>query len=140
MQSQISLNQPGTLRHNRAITSTSRGFKSAWADVIEGVKLWPLWGTLGWNEILQRYRRSTLGPFWLTASMAVMVIALGVVYAELFRQRIEDFIPFFCVGIVGLDLNRQLSDRKWDAVHRLRILHQANQPALLSLRISVWVG
>jgi ABC-2 type transport system permease protein/lipopolysaccharide transport system permease protein len=92
--------QPDTLRHNRAITSTSRGFNSAWADVIEGVKLWPLWGTLGWNEILQRYRRSTLGPFWLTASMAVMVIALGVVYAELFRQSIDDFIPFICVGIL----------------------------------------
>jgi lipopolysaccharide transport system permease protein len=100
MQSQILLNQPDTLRHNRAITTTSRGFKSAWADVIEGAKLWPLWGTLGWNEILQRYRRSTLGPFWLTASMAVMVIALGVIYAELFAQKIDDFIPFFCVGIL----------------------------------------
>jgi lipopolysaccharide transport system permease protein len=100
MQSQFSLNQPGTLRHNRAITGASRGFKSAWADGIEGLKLWRLWGTLGWNEILQRYRRSTLGPFWLTASMAVMVIALGVVYAELFRQRIEDFLPFFCVGLL----------------------------------------
>jgi lipopolysaccharide transport system permease protein len=100
MQSQIPLNQLGTLRHSRAITSTSRGFKSAWADVNEGVKLWHLWGTLGWNEILQRYRRSTLGPFWLTASMAVMVIALGVVYAELFRQRIEDFITLFCVGML----------------------------------------
>jgi hypothetical protein len=60
MQSQISLSQPGTLRHNQAITSTSRGFESAWADVIEGTKLWPLWRTLGWNEILQRYRRYRL--------------------------------------------------------------------------------
>jgi ABC-2 type transport system permease protein/lipopolysaccharide transport system permease protein len=99
MQPQSLLNQPDTLRHNRAITSISRGLKSAWADVIEGAKLWRLWGTLGWNEILQRYRRSTLGPLWLTASMAVMVIALGVVYAELFQQRIDDFIPFLCVGI-----------------------------------------
>jgi len=55
---------------------------------------------LGWNEILQRYRRSFLGPFWLTASMGIMVIALGVLYAELFRQKIDDFIPFFCVGIL----------------------------------------
>jgi ABC-2 type transport system permease protein/lipopolysaccharide transport system permease protein len=104
MQSQNSLNQADTLRHNRAITTTSRGFKSAWGDVIDGARLWPLWGTLGWNEILQRYRRSTLGPFWLTASMAVMVIALGVLYAELFRQRIDDFIPFFCVGILAWNL------------------------------------
>ncbi|WP_407179643.1 ABC transporter permease [Bradyrhizobium sp. STM 3562] len=100
MQSQLSLHPPATLRRTRGTTSLTYGFKSAWADVIEGVKLWPLWGTLGWNEILQRYRRSILGPFWLTTSMAIMVIALGVVYAELFQQKIDDFIPFFCVGIL----------------------------------------
>ena len=32
--------------------------------------------------------------------MGIMVIALGVLYAELFRQKIDDFIPFFCVGIL----------------------------------------
>src|SRR5262245_33272407 len=100
MQPQLSLDQPSSLRERREITRTSRGFKSAWADVIQGVKLWPLWGTLGWNEILQRYRRSMLGPFWLTISMAVMVVALGVVYAELFKQKIDDFVPFFCLGIL----------------------------------------
>src|SRR4051812_29266164 len=104
MQPKILLNQPDSLRHNRAITSTSRGLKGAWADVTEGAKLWPLWGTLGWNEILQRYRRSILGPFWLTASMAVMVIALGVIYAELFKQPIDDFIPFLCVGLLVWNL------------------------------------
>lgn len=95
MQSQISLDQPTTLSERREITRTSRGYKSAWADVVEGLKLWPLWGTLGWNEILQRYRRSTLGPFWLTTSMAIMVVALGVLYAELFQQKIDDFFHSF---------------------------------------------
>jgi ABC-2 type transport system permease protein/lipopolysaccharide transport system permease protein len=72
----------------------------AWKDVIEGIERWRLWGRLGWNDILQRYRRSILGPFWLTASTAIMVVALGVVYAELFNQSIDDFLPFFCVGLL----------------------------------------
>jgi lipopolysaccharide transport system permease protein len=59
-----------------------------------------LWFRLGWNDILQRYRRSVLGPFWLTASMAVMVVTLGVVYAELFNQPDDDFLPFFCVALL----------------------------------------
>jgi lipopolysaccharide transport system permease protein len=82
----------------------SRRRAGAWADIVTGVVLWRLWGRLGWNDILQRYRRSVLGPFWLTASMAVMVIALGVLYAQLFNQPIDDFLPFFCVGLLVWNL------------------------------------
>ena len=69
-------------------------------DVVDGLALWPLWIRLGWNDILQRYRRSVLGPLWLTVSMAIMVIALGVVYAEIFRVTLREFIPFLCVGLL----------------------------------------
>jgi lipopolysaccharide transport system permease protein len=55
---------------------------------------------MGWNDILQRYRRSLLGPFWLTASMAVMVVSLGVLYAQLFKTSIDDFLPYLCVGLL----------------------------------------
>ena len=74
------------------------------ADLSDGIALWPLWIRLGWNDILQRYRRSTLGPFWLTASMAIMVIALGILYAELFKTPIHDFLPFLCVGLLVWNL------------------------------------
>jgi lipopolysaccharide transport system permease protein len=76
----------------------------AWADIVEGTSRWRLWGRLGWNDILQRYRRSILGPFWLTASTAVMVIALGALYAKLFNQAIDDFLPFFCIGLLVWNL------------------------------------
>lgn len=76
----------------------------AGADIGDGIAMWRLWGRLGWNDILQRYRRSTLGPLWLTASMAVMIIALGVLYAELFGVPIHDFLPFLCVGLLVWNL------------------------------------
>jgi lipopolysaccharide transport system permease protein len=72
----------------------------AMRDVVDGAALWPLWGNLGWNDILQRYRRSLLGPLWLTASMAIMVVALGVVYARIFKVELGDFMPFLCVGLL----------------------------------------
>lgn len=77
-----------------------RSFQMALADVNAGLAGWRLWGKMGWNDILQRYRRSLLGPFWLTASMAIMVVSLGVLYAELFRAPIHDFLPFLCVGLL----------------------------------------
>ena len=35
-------------------------------DLREGVAAVHIWGMLGWQEIRLRYRRSTLGPLWLT--------------------------------------------------------------------------
>jgi lipopolysaccharide transport system permease protein len=89
---------------NEQIELGRRRRASAWTDIVEGVALWRLWFRLGWNDILQRYRRSVLGPFWLTASMAVMVVTLGVLYAELFNQPIDDFLPFLCVGLLVWNL------------------------------------
>jgi ABC-2 type transport system permease protein/lipopolysaccharide transport system permease protein len=74
------------------------------ADLRDGFAAWRLWGRMGWNDILQRYRRSVLGPFWLTASMAVMVVALGVLYAELFNTPVRDFLPFLCTGLLVWNL------------------------------------
>src|SRR6202171_6269649 len=84
--------------------SNQRSFQMALSDVGAGLAVWRLWGKMGWNDILQRYRRSLLGPFWLTASMAIMVVSLGVLYAQLFRVPIRDFLPFLCVGLLVWNL------------------------------------
>lgn len=75
-------------------------FRQAAADWAGGVRLYPLWITLAWREILQRYRRSTIGPFWITFSMAVMVGALGLVYGTLFRMDLTEYLPFLAIGLV----------------------------------------
>ena len=89
-------------RHRELVTYGGSGgaFQRAMTDLSSGLALWPLWGRLGWYDILQRYRRSILGPFWLTASMAIMVMGLGVLYAGLFNTSIHDFLPFLCVGLL----------------------------------------
>lgn len=91
---------------SQLVTRGGSGFaySTALADLSEGLSLWPLWVRLGWNDILQRYRRSTLGPLWLTASMAVMVIALGGLYGQLFNMPIHDFLPYICVGLLVWNL------------------------------------
>jgi lipopolysaccharide transport system permease protein len=79
---------------------TGFAFAMALSDFSQGLASWRLWVRLGWNDILQRYRRSMLGPFWLTASTAVMVIALGGLYSQLFNTPIQDFLPYLCVGLL----------------------------------------
>lgn len=89
---------------DRSTASRAGTVSIALRDAREGLRLWPLWVRLGWNDILQRYRRSLLGPFWLTASMAIMVIALGILYAELFKTPVDQLLPYLCVGLLVWNL------------------------------------
>lgn len=67
-------------------------------DIINGLKSWRLWTTLGWHDIRLRYRRSMLGPLWITISMAVMIYSLGVVYSYLFKANITSYFPHLACG------------------------------------------
>lgn len=73
---------------------------SAIQDVLLGLRRADLAGTLGWQDIKQRYRRSKLGPFWLTISMGVMIGAMGLVFGGIFNSPMHDFLPFLAIGIV----------------------------------------
>jgi lipopolysaccharide transport system permease protein len=75
-------------------------FELAVADVANAIELWPLWARLGWNDILHRYRRSMLGPFWFTASMAITIIALGLVYSQVLNLPARELMPHVCVGLI----------------------------------------
>jgi len=86
------------------MTARQSSLQLALDDVSSGLSRWQLWTRLGWNDILKRYRRSVLGPFWLTASNGIMVLALGLLYANLFKTPIDDFLPFLCVGLLVWNL------------------------------------
>ena len=55
---------------------------------------------MGWQDILLRYRRSMLGPFWLTISMGIMVAALGFLYGSLFKIPLDTYLPFLTLGFL----------------------------------------
>lgn len=69
-------------------------------DLAGAIALWPLWVRLGWHDILYRYRRSLLGPFWFTANTAVTIVALGIVYSQIFKMPVAELMPYVCVGLL----------------------------------------
>lgn len=56
--------------------------------------------SLAWADVVARYRGSILGPFWITLSMGLMVAGIGVLYAQLFKIPLNDYIPYVALGIV----------------------------------------
>jgi lipopolysaccharide transport system permease protein len=69
-------------------------------DFGEAIRLWPLCWKLSWLDILLRYRGSTLGPFWLTISTAIMVGAIGFLNSVLFGMTLREYLPFLALSLV----------------------------------------
>ena len=69
-------------------------------DLIQGARTHHLWHLLGWQDIRQRYRRSVLGPLWLTLSMGALVSALGFLYGMLFKVEVAIFVPHLALGFI----------------------------------------
>lgn len=80
--------------------SQSKTFRAAFADLVQGARQRELWFLLGIQDIKQRYRRSVLGPFWITIATGVMAAALGLLYSMLFQIPISQFLPHVTVGLV----------------------------------------
>ena len=72
----------------------------AFADLFAGALLYELWIRLAFHDIRQRFRRSVLGPLWLTLSMGTMVGALGLVFSTLFQQDVAKTLPYISTGII----------------------------------------
>src|ERR1700679_2205930 len=73
-------------------------------DLTEGLKKWPIWLMLAYQDIKLRYRRSILGPFWLTLSIAITVYSMGYLYAHIFHIALEHYFPFLVAGMLSWNL------------------------------------
>jgi lipopolysaccharide transport system permease protein len=101
-------------------------------DVADGLRLWRLAVKLAWLDIKRRYRGSMLGPFWLTLSTAVMIGALGVLYAALFHMDVSEYLPFLALSQV---LWAFLSTLIADAC----VCFTVSEPLILSIRMPLSV-
>lgn len=70
------------------------------SDLMAAIRVWPLWTMLAWNDIRQRYRRSVLGPFWITLSMGMFILVLGFIYSHIFNIKLATYLPFLSLGYI----------------------------------------
>ena len=74
--------------------------ESASDDLLRGFRKRELWGRLGWLDVKRRYRRTTIGPFWNSITLAVYVLTVGTVGAAIWHQDIYDYMPFLVSGMI----------------------------------------
>ncbi len=70
------------------------------ADVVKTSHCFRIVLFLAFSDVKARYKRSVLGPFWLTLGTAVGSAGLGLLWSELLRMDAKTFVPSLTAGLI----------------------------------------
>lgn len=70
------------------------------ADLREGLSRPRVWWGLSWQAIRSQYRRTYLGPWWITMQQVIFVAGLSLLFGILLGQDLKTFIPYVAIGFI----------------------------------------
>lgn len=74
---------------------TNRGYDDLRRALANPRLIW----LLAFRDIQARYRRSMLGPFWITISMTGTVLGMSFVFSTIMNRGYDDYVPYLAVGM-----------------------------------------
>lgn len=75
-------------------------YEKAIADIAAGLSKFRIIHLLSIQEVSHRYRRSSLGVFWITGNMAVLIATIGFVFGNIFIADTSKYVPFLTAGFI----------------------------------------
>ena len=75
-------------------------FNLAMQDIVASARNYEVWGWLCLSEIRRRYRRTLLGPLWMTFSILIFSLVLAFVWSTLWKQDFSTFLPYLLGGLI----------------------------------------
>lgn len=94
---------------------------------------------LGWQDLRQAYRRSVVGPFWITSGMAIQIAAMGIVFTIIFKARSEEYVPFLAVGIIVWSfISASLLESCSSLINSEAMIRQLDLPPVIYIFRSIW--
>ena len=83
------------------IAQRPRRIETAAAELFTVLRHWEQWWVLAWADTKFRYRRTTLGPIWITLSLAATVFSVGILYGTILGNgNLPDYLPYFAIGMI----------------------------------------
>jgi len=70
-------------------------------DIRAGLKRRPVWWGLTWQSIKSQYRRTYLGPWWITVQQVIFVAGLSLLFGLLLKQDLKTFVPYVTIGFIA---------------------------------------
>ena len=69
-------------------------------DLFQTATRWRTWVLMGNQDIKLRYRRSVIGPFWISLSLAALIFALAILYSQIFNEPFADYLRWLSSGFL----------------------------------------
>jgi ABC-type polysaccharide/polyol phosphate export permease len=79
-------------------------FQAAVTDIREGLRRWRSWSYLSVENVKNRYRRTVLGPWWLTLQMVIFIVGMSIVFGQLLNNDLRRFLPYVGLGFMAFSL------------------------------------
>jgi len=66
----------------------------------DGFTKWRIWCSLAWIDLSGRYRRTTLGPWWVMLGTGLVLGGMGAAWGTIFNMKLREFFPYMVAGYV----------------------------------------
>jgi ABC-2 type transport system permease protein/lipopolysaccharide transport system permease protein len=78
--------------------------QAALGDISEGVRRWRSWTYLAVESVKNQYRRTVLGPWWLSLQTALWIVGVGAIFGQILHTGLRSFLPYVAVGFIVFQL------------------------------------
>jgi lipopolysaccharide transport system permease protein len=94
---------------------------------------------LGWQDVKQAYRRSALGPFWITVSMLIQIGTMGFVFGTIFKSSLPEYLPYLSISVVIWSLIAgALTESCLTFINSESLIKQLKLPTFVYLGRTLW--
>lgn len=80
--------------------SSATLFGSAVDDIMSSTRLPQAWWMLARRDVISRYRRTMLGPWWIVLGTGIALIGMAVIWSTLFGMEMRHFFPYLSSGYI----------------------------------------
>jgi ABC-2 type transport system permease protein len=89
-----------TDRREQILPAPGNPFQVALADLAEALRLSPVWLHEGWINVVWRFRRTKLGPFWHTLGLGGFVLTMGVIWSAVLNVDPFEYFRYVTVNLI----------------------------------------
>lgn len=93
----------------------------------------------GIQDLKQAYRRTTLGPFWITIGMAIQTVTTGFVFSLIFKIELNDYLPFLALNtVIWTFIASSINESCGSIVQSESLIKQIKLPSYLHALRIIW--
>ena len=78
----------------------SEKLKLVAADISQTLSHHSAWTAIAKNDISSKYKRTVIGPFWITLGTGIFLTGMSLVWSKLFSMPMSDYFPYITAGYI----------------------------------------